>query len=401
MKRRWIFSLLTASLVAGMVGTSYAEVKLSGGELRVRGIMVDNSDANMDGGFFEQRTRLNAEASANDNAKVMVQIQDSRTWGAETSTVSTGTENEALDVSQAYVDLLNLGNSPVSLRIGRQSMAYGEHRLIGSLEWSNNARRFDAIKGSVKIGDAADVDFWTAKLSEAGQDWGNDSNFNGIYAMLKMVPDNAIDVYILQKIIGTTETNFFTAGARVKGDIKNIGLDYAAEFAAQFGDANATDSMSANAYAARVGYTIPAAMNLRIGAEVDGATGEDTSTSDVEKFDNLYPTNHYLYGFTDDVNWTNMFAINGTVSIKPLDNLSLAIEYWKYSLAEKVAGNDDNGSEINGKANYTLSNNVNLEAAYALRDAGDFAVASYAGYGAIPANKSATFGYLMLNVKFM
>ena len=56
MKRRWIFSLLTASLVAGMVGTSYAEVKVSGGELRVRGVMVDNVDpaTPLKGVFFER-----------------------------------------------------------------------------------------------------------------------------------------------------------------------------------------------------------------------------------------------------------------------------------------------------------------------------------------------------------
>ncbi len=403
MKRRWIYSLLTASLVAGMVGTSFAEVKLSGGELRLRGIMVDNGDAAtpMDGGFFEQRTRLNAEASVDENTKVFVQIQDSRKWGAETNTISTGTENEALDISQAYVDLANIANSPVSLRIGRQIMAYGEHRLIGSLEWSNNSRRFDAIKGSVKAGDAADIDFWTAKLGETGEDWGNDTNLNGIYAMLKMVPDHAIDVYILQKIVGSTETNFYTAGARVKGDMKNIGLDYAAEIATQFGDANDTDSMSATAYAARVGYTIPAALNLRIGVEIDGATGDDADTDDVEAFDNLYPTNHYLYGYTDDVNWTNMGAIGGSLSIKPMDNLMVSAEYWMYKLDQKVGGDDDNGSEINAKVNYAMSKNVNLEAAYVIRDAGDFSAASYGGYGAIPADESATFGYLMLNVKFM
>src|SRR3989304_7594575 len=264
MKRRWIFSLLTASLVAGMVGTSYADVKVSGGELRLRGIMVDNSDGvagalNRDGGFFEQRTRLNVDATA-DDAKVFVQVQDSRIWGDQTSTITTGTEQEALDISQAYFDLSNVANKPLSLRIGRQAMAYGDHRLIGSLEWSNNARRFDAIKGTFKVGDAADIDFWTAKISDTGEDWGNDYNLNGIYGMLKMVPNNAIDVYLLQKIVGTSETNFFTLGARVKGDLKDIGLDYTAEVASQFGDANDTDSMSALAYAARVGYTIPAAL---------------------------------------------------------------------------------------------------------------------------------------------
>src|SRR4030067_2499950 len=231
MKRRWIFSLLTASLVAGMVGTSYAEVKVSGGELRVRGVMVDNGELNLsaadklagkkeDGGFFEQRTRVNVEASVDDNAKVFAQIQDSRKWGSETpnvlgdTTIETADNtNGGIDLSQGYVELGNLFNAPLSLRIGRQAMAYGEHRLIGSLEWSNNARRFNAIKGTFKVGDAADIDFWTAKISEPtvpGEDWGNDRNLNGIYGMLKMVPNNAIDVYLLQKIEGSIEANFYT-----------------------------------------------------------------------------------------------------------------------------------------------------------------------------------------------
>ena len=63
MKRRWIYSLLTASLVAGMVGTSYADVKVSGGELRLRGVMVDNSEgtaALKDGGFGEILPTANA-----------------------------------------------------------------------------------------------------------------------------------------------------------------------------------------------------------------------------------------------------------------------------------------------------------------------------------------------------
>src|SRR3972149_6358510 len=85
LKRLWLI-LLTIFVVTGLVNSSDAEVKL-GGELRVRGIMVDNSDgtgAKTDGGYFEQRTRLNADASVDENAKVFVQIQDSRKWGEQT-----------------------------------------------------------------------------------------------------------------------------------------------------------------------------------------------------------------------------------------------------------------------------------------------------------------------------
>ena len=409
MKRRWIFSLLTASLVAGMVGTSYADVKVSGGELRLRGIMVDNSDGvagalNRDGGFFEQRTRLNVDATA-DDAKVFVQVQDSRIWGDQTSTITTGTEQEALDISQAYFDLSNVANKPISLRIGRQAMAYGEHRLIGSLEWSNNARRFDAIKLTYKHS-AADIDVFTSKISDSGADWGNDVNLNGIYAQLKNVPQvSNLDLYLLHKVDGSVEANFYTLGARVKGDVKDFNVDYNAELAIQTGDATSTADKDANAYAVRVGYTIPNVLGgLRIGVEYDAATGQDSST-DSTAFDNLYPTNHYLYGFTDDVNWTNTNSWAVSASLTPIDKLKLAIEYWNYTLAEDVGGDDDNGTELNIKANHELSKNINCEAAYVIRDAGDVATTPYnggaAGYGTLTADESATFGYFMINVKFM
>ena len=409
MKRRWIFSLLTASLVAGMVGTSYADVKVSGGELRLRGIMVDNSDGvagalNRDGGFFEQRTRLNVDATA-DDAKVFVQVQDSRIWGDQTSTITTGTEQEALDISQAYFDLSNVANKPISLRIGRQAMAYGEHRLIGSLEWSNNARRFDAIKLTYKHS-AADIDVFTSKISDSGADWGNDVNLNGIYAQLKNVPQvSNLDLYLLHKVDGSVEANFYTLGARVKGDVKDFNVDYNAELAIQTGDATSSADKDANAYAIRVGYTIPNILGgLRLGVEYDAATGQDSST-DSTAFDNLYPTNHYLYGFTDDVNWTNTNSWAVSASLTPIDKVKLAVEYWNYTLAEDVGGEDDNGTELNIKANHEMSKNISCEAAYVIRDAGKVATTPYnggaAGYGTLTADESATFGYFMINVKFM
>ncbi len=419
MKRRWIFSLLTASLVAGMVGTSYADVKVSGGELRVRGVMVDNGDSNLttldNGGFWEQRTRLNVDATA-DDAKIFLQVQDSRKWGEKTTTVGTETSNtqitgkdlETLDLSQGYVEFGKLFDKPLSVRIGRQALAYGEHRLVGSLEWSNNARRFDAIKFTYKH-DAADIDVWTAKVNDGSQAYGNDDNFNGIYASLKMVPKNAVDVYLLQKLNGTSDMNIYTIGGRVKGAVENINVDYTAEVAIQSGDYNTNSSQSASAYAIRAGYTIPDMMGLRVGVEYDAATGQDASaaaTDDNEAFDNLYPTNHYLYGYTDDVNWSNIKALSVNASLKPMDKVNLSVEYWNYKLAEEttVGDGDDLGTEINVKVNHEMSKNINCELAYVMRDNGDAkATGAYGGgsFGNISKDESSTFGYVMINVKFM
>ena len=405
MKSRWMFTLLTASLVAGMVGTSYAEVKLDG-ELRVRGVVVNNEDGAASpskGGFFEQRTRLNADASVDENAKVFIQLQDSRKWGEKKgigdNSVATGQDVEALDMAQGYVELGKLFEQPLSVRLGRQAIAYGEHRLIGSLEWSNNARRFDAIKFMYKH-DVADVDFFVAKVAESTGNWATDTNLAGIYASLKVVPQNNVDVYLLDTV-AAGGTSFFTLGGRINGAVKDVNVDYTAEIAIQTGDSATDVDKSANAYAIKAGYTIPDVMGLRIGVEYDAATGQDTTTADEdEAFSNLYPTNHYLYGFTDDIGWTNIKAMSLNVSAKPMDNLKVALEYWKYTLAEENgAGEDDAGSEINLKANHEMSKKINCELGLALRDAGKTGATSY-GYGLIPADESATLAYLSINVKF-
>lgn len=402
MKRGWIAVILTVLLIAGIAGTSYADIALSG-HLRVRAVTVDNSDSTSalkDGGFFEQRTRLNANATIDDNSRVFLQLQDSRMWGSETNTASTGTGDISLALSQGYLELKNLFDQPLTLMVGRQGIAYGEHRLIGTFEWSNNARRFDAIKLTYNH-DVVDIDLWTGKLADAGQDWGNDTNLNVLYAKLKNIPQNDVDLYIIQKVVGNTDTNFYTIGARVKGGVEDFNVDYTAEVAKQSGDATSTTDQDALAYAIRAGYTLPDVMGLRVGVEYDSGTGDDTSTTDNEAFDNLYPTNHYLYGYTDDVGWSNMQAWSINASLKPTDNLKVGVEYWNYKKDEKVGGKDDNGTEINVKVNHKLSKNINCEAAYVIRDAGDVDTKAYGGYGTLLADKTATFGYFMVNVKFM
>jgi len=35
---------------------------------------------------------------------------------------------------------------PVSLKVGRQELSYGEERLVGAFAWNNIGRVFDAVK---------------------------------------------------------------------------------------------------------------------------------------------------------------------------------------------------------------------------------------------------------------
>lgn len=405
-----VAGVFTASLAA----TAFAEmadVKI-GGEIRVRAENV-KTEGSTGRGQYLQRTRVNVDAKVNETTKAYIQLQDSRTWGSDGTTTGLGTanENEAVDVSQAYFQLDKLADQPLSVRVGRQALSYGDQRLVGGLEWSNFARRFDALKLMYNT-EAFSVDLWTAKLVEAGTGTASaDTDFNGLYLTVKTVPNNTIDVYALQNktdkysssVIATSpnEQDIMTYGVRVAGKVAD--LDYGVEYALQSGDNTANVDQESSAYAVKAGYTIPAVMGLRVGAEYDFASGDPDTVANSdgknENFQNLYPTNHYLYGYTDDVTWSNIKATSVNVSAKPMADLSVAAEYWMYTEAEKIGAGDDAGTEMNLIAKYKLNPNVALEAAYVSRTAGDDATKDYFG-NAIAKDKSSAFTYLQASVTF-
>src|ERR1043165_5957489 len=57
-----------------------------------------------------------------------------------------GPESDQVDLHQAYVTLGNHKEFPLSLKVGRQELSYGEERLVGAFAWNNIGRVFDAAK---------------------------------------------------------------------------------------------------------------------------------------------------------------------------------------------------------------------------------------------------------------
>jgi len=154
MKRILLSAFAVAITAAWAVPVSAADVSLSG-QYRLRGEYRNNVDYNEDAGddraAWTQRVRLTANAKATDDTSVKITIQDTRTLGAtgvlsdaSTSTTITNT----VDLHEAYVNISNLLEQPVTLRAGRQELAYGDERVIGSFNWSNNGRAFDGVRNS-------------------------------------------------------------------------------------------------------------------------------------------------------------------------------------------------------------------------------------------------------------
>lgn len=134
-----------------------AQLSLTG-QLRVRsefrnGYGTLETTGNQPAFLTSQRARLNFHYRS---ARVIfhASVQDVRVWGADASTINNA-DGARLGVHEAWAELIfanaddsAFAHSPVqyfSVRIGRQELVYDDQRLLGNLDWLQQARRHDAI----------------------------------------------------------------------------------------------------------------------------------------------------------------------------------------------------------------------------------------------------------------
>jgi len=103
--------------------------------------------------FTSQRTRLTFGYKW-DRLNFNFSVQDVRVWGQDASTINNADGNRLM-VHEAWaeVTLMNVADTTIktkgidnlSFKIGRQALIYDDVRLLGDLDWLQQARRHDAI----------------------------------------------------------------------------------------------------------------------------------------------------------------------------------------------------------------------------------------------------------------
>ncbi|HVU96684.1 MAG TPA: alginate export family protein [Puia sp.] len=128
-----------------------------------------------------QRARLNFNYRS---SRIIFQasVQDVRVWGADASTINNA-DGARLSVHEAWGELVlankhdsSLGRSPVEyfgIRVGRQELVYDDQRLLGNLDWLQQARRHDAVV--LKLLDKG----WQVDLGAAFNQNTDAFNYNG------------------------------------------------------------------------------------------------------------------------------------------------------------------------------------------------------------------------------
>lgn len=273
-----------------------------------------------------------------------------------------GPESDTIDLHQAYVTIGNHKKFPLSLKIGRQEMSYGEERLIGAFGWNNIGRVFDAAKVRWQNEWFA-ADFFTSRVVVPVDGQFNVNNdydfFSGIYATTTKIPKNTLELYFLARDASTkaiaAETSpqapqpsardIYTLGGRLKSLPGQIGnWDYTLEGAYQFGNFR---DLRAGVPATRLeqdafmvslqaGYTFADVWATpRLGLEYDFASGDSNPHDNVHgTFENLFPTNHKFYGYMDFISLQNIHDVRAILQLKPHSRVSLAVEGHGFWLAD-------------------------------------------------------------------
>ena len=128
------------------------------------------------------RTRFSARVDTDAGVHLMVQAQDSRVLGAEGH--ATAATAEEFGLHQAFLELRGKWRTlPVELRAGRQEIAIGNERLVGSAGWGNIGRSFDGARVTLSRPgtSAAGAERWSvtafaATVEERGRHFGAGSN---------------------------------------------------------------------------------------------------------------------------------------------------------------------------------------------------------------------------------
>ncbi|MEP7355476.1 MAG: alginate export family protein, partial [Acidobacteriota bacterium] len=264
------------------------------------GYKPNSSDA-----YFLNRFRLNMLIAPSPWLRFNFQAQDARVWGKNQNPPVVPFQN-TLDLRQAYVEIGDSETKAWGVRAGRQELVFGEQRLIGHLNWVNDARSFDAVRATWRHKGARVDAFASTVVTQVDGEFDRAirvkaDNFHGIWANLPtLVKGVTIEPYLLWRVTRNLKSetgilgkrDFKTYGIRFSGKVAKV-WDYTSETNGQKGSL-ANDSIGAFAGHWQIGYTMPKAMwKPRWLLEYNYATGDKNPTDNKRgTFDQLYPTGH-------------------------------------------------------------------------------------------------------------
>jgi hypothetical protein len=291
----------------------------------------DNED------FLYQRFRFSVGVRPTNWLNFYGEVQDSRIVGYSRPDASM---RDTFDLRQAFVDIGHEGGW-WDLKVGRQKMTFGSERLVGASEWGNVPRVFDAARLGIHRGQDR-LDLFASSVVNSDMDAQDHhqegNNLYGAYASMgSWIPNSKIEPYFLWRVspryigepgmAGRYDSGTF--GVRAAGGFQKY-WTYETEIIGQRGTI-ANTPLHGWAYLAQVNRQIQALpWKATLAGEFNYASGDNHPNDGVvNTFDQLYPTNHLIYGVTDQQGRRNAENARVGLRLQPRKWLTIrAEERW-------------------------------------------------------------------------
>jgi len=298
----------------------------------------------LDSDRWLQRARVGLTVNARGWFSAMLEAQDARAFH---SAVQDGSLRDVTDLRQAWV-AVGGGRRAAALKVGRQKIAFGSERMLGGAEWANTARVFDAARLTLRQR-AFHVDVFAAALVVNNpDDWDHhqsDPVMLGIYGSLDtLLPGSAIEPYLVIRrrtraagdLGDSGASRVTTAGVRTAGRARAV-WTYEVDAQLQRGP---VASSRQRAWAATVqaqrsfpGHRGSPSLLL----EGNYASGDRRrGDSIVGTLDQLFPTNHGIYGVADRIARRNALNARAGVAVRPWSRATLKLEGHTFFLASRA-----------------------------------------------------------------
>ncbi|MGA2352745.1 MAG: alginate export family protein [Terracidiphilus sp.] len=243
-------------------------------------------------------------------------------------------QRDVFDGRQAF---LEFHTKDVKIFAGRQELRYGNERLVGISNWTNTSRTWDGFLG--RIGDKNRLDLFSTSVvaihASSLDKHGAGLTFHGaVGTITTWVPHTVLQPFMYfkafprvqnqQKTYGT-ETEV-TSGAEVSG--KYPGGFYFDTLGAIQRGTYASNSISSGAGVVKAGiFEQKVGWKPRLGGEYDYASGNPlTNPYRIGTFDQLYPSNHNVFGLTDLFGFQNIKQERINLDLAPAKHLALLIQ---------------------------------------------------------------------------
>ncbi|RME14177.1 MAG: hypothetical protein D6797_09455 [Bdellovibrio sp.] len=352
--------LITILALLGFAHSAFADgAEFShDGEFRLRYGNVKNDNTNATDGFTEQRFKWGTTFRAGEKFTGRLSVNVNSDWGESTKAsdqFATDTSDATLVVNEAWGAWM--ASDQLMYRFGRGCFTLADGSVIGCNEWEPNQKAFDGglITYDAEFVKTSFFGVQGVEINNAGTLPDDDVFFLGVSFDFKTLPEflKTANLHYLSvanqgydyqnkkydKNASGTQSRY---GLTLGGDM--VGVDYKLTYAAMSSspDLSGAPKQSGSMIDAEVGYSMPDMRNFRVWFGYHTDSGDDSSTTDSEKYESFHENVHEYAGEMDIFGFGNLTYMNVGLALDLMENTNLKLAYYNFSATDKDGSTDVN-----------------------------------------------------------